>query len=135
MEAFQDIVFGDADVNTTELKAHLWRAAVQHTFSDTLKGNLSAFYGDYDKLYQNFYASSYSQDVSPDVVTLDGYVDTTTRENTILSGNLVGELEAGGLEHTSLLVLSSYRRSNQDRWNTFWDTTQDDNEVFQYREI
>ena len=65
VEAFQDIVFGDADVNTTELKAHLWRAAVQHTFSDTLKGNLSAFYGDYDKLYQNFYASSYSQDVSP----------------------------------------------------------------------
>ena len=37
VEAFQDIVFGDADVNTTELKAHLWRAAVQHTFSDTLK--------------------------------------------------------------------------------------------------
>ena len=131
VEAFQDIVFGDADVNTTELKAHLWRAAVQHTFSDTLKGNLSAFYGDYDKLYQNFYTSSYSQDVSPDVVTLDGYVDTTTRENTILSGNLVGELEAGGLEHTLLAGVEFLStNSNQDRWNTFWDTTQDDNEVF-----
>ena len=131
VEAFQDIVFGDADVNTTELKAHLWRAAVQHTFSDTLKGNLSAFYGDYDKLYQNFYASSYSQDASPDVVTLDGYVDTTTRENTILSGNLVGELEAGGLEHTLLAGVEFISTSsNQDRWNTFWDTTQDDNEVF-----
>ncbi|MGB0142190.1 MAG: TonB-dependent receptor, partial [Luminiphilus sp.] len=131
VEAFQDIVFGDADVNTTELKAHLWRAAVQHTFSDTLKGNLSAFYGDYDKLYQNFYTSSYSQDVSPDVVTLDGYVDTTTRENTILSGNLVGELEAGGLEHTLLAGVEFIStNSNQDRWNTFWDTTQDDNEVF-----
>jgi len=131
VEAFQDIVFGDADVNTTELKAHLWRAAVQHTFSDDLKGNLSAFYGDYDKLYQNFYASSYNQDASPGVVTLDGYVDTTTRENTILSGNLVGELEAGGLEHTLLAGVEFIStNSNQDRWNTFWDTTQDDNEVF-----
>ncbi|MEC7491698.1 MAG: TonB-dependent receptor plug domain-containing protein, partial [Pseudomonadota bacterium] len=131
VEAFQDIVFGDADVNTTELKAHLWRAAVQHKFSDTLKGNLSAFYGDYDKLYQNFYASSYNQYASPDVVTLDGYVDTTTRENTILSGNLVGEVEAGGLEHTLLAGVEFIStKSNQDRWNTFWDTTQDDNEVF-----
>ena len=131
VEAFEDIVFGDADVNTTELKAHLWRAAIQHTFSDTLKGNLSAFYGDYDKLYQNFYASSYNQDASPDVVTLDGYVDTTTRENTILSGNLVSELEAGGLEHTLLAGVEFIStNSNQDRWNTFWDTTQDDNEVF-----
>ena len=131
VEAFQDIVFGDADVNTTELKAHLWRAAVQHTFSDTLKGNLSAFYGDYDKLYQNFYASSYNQDASPGVVTLDGYVDTTTRENTILSGNLVGELETGGLEHTLLAGVEFIStKSNQDRWNTFWDTSQDDKEVF-----
>jgi catecholate siderophore receptor len=131
VKAFQDIVFGDADVNTTELKAHLWRAAVQHTFSDTLKGNVSAFYGDYDKLYQNFYASSYNQDASPGVVTLDGYVDTTTRENTILSGNLVGELETGGLEHTLLAGVEFIStQSNQDRWNTFWDTTQDDKEVF-----
>ncbi len=131
VEAFQDIVFGDADVNTTELKAHLWRAAVQHTFSDTLKGNLSVFYGDYDKLYQNFYASSYNQDASPGVVTLDGYVDTTTRENTILSGNLVGELETGGLEHTLLAGVEFIStKSNQDRWNTFWDTSQDDKEVF-----
>ncbi|MEC7075725.1 MAG: TonB-dependent receptor, partial [Pseudomonadota bacterium] len=131
VEAFRDIVFGDADVNTTELKAHLWRAAMQHTFSDNLKGNLSAFYGDYDKLYQNFYASSYNQDASPDVVTLDGYVDTTARKNTILSGNLVSELEAGGLEHTLLAGVEFIStNSNQDRWNTFWDTTQDDNEVF-----
>ena len=65
------------------------------------------------------------------MVTLDGYVDTTTRENTILSGNLVGELEAGGLEHTLLAGVEFISTSsNQDRWNTFWDTTQDDNEVF-----
>ena len=49
------------------------------------------------------------------------------RENTILSGNLVGELEAGGLEHTLLAGVEFIStKSNQDRWNTFWDTTQDD---------
>ena len=131
VEAFQDIVFGDADVNTTELRAHLWRAAVQHTFSDSLKGNVSAFHGNYDKLYQNFYASSYNQETTPEVVTLDGYVDTTQRENTIVSANLVSELATGGVGHTVLSGVEFIStKSNQDRWNTFWDTTQDDNETF-----
>ena len=50
---------------------------------------MTAFYGDYDKFYQNFYAASYEESNSPDVVTLEGYVDTTQRENLILSANLI----------------------------------------------
>ena len=102
VEALEDVVFGDPAVNTTELDAHLWRAALQHNFSETLKLNVSAFYGDYDKLYQNFYAASgYDEENTPDEVTLDGYVDTTERQNTIFTANIVrGNL--GGLEHTLL---------------------------------
>jgi catecholate siderophore receptor len=40
-------------------------------------------------------------------------------------------LEAGGLEHTLLAGVEFISTSsNQDRWNTFWDTTQDDKETF-----
>jgi catecholate siderophore receptor len=131
VEAFEDIVFADPELNTSTLEAHLFRAALQHEFSANLKGNVSAFYGDYDKLYQNFYASGYDQINSPDVVELDGYVDTTDRQNLILSGNLIGQFFTGNVEHT-LIAGAEYidTESDQDRFNAFWDTTQDDNEMF-----
>ncbi|WP_246263501.1 TonB-dependent receptor [Parasphingopyxis algicola] len=131
VEAFEDIVFADPELNTNELQAHLLRASLQHDFSENLKGNFSAFYGNYDKLYQNFYASGYDQANTPNQVTLDGYVDTTQRENLILSGNLVGEFDTGRIHHT-VIVGGEYinTSSDQDRFNSFWSTTMDDNEVF-----
>ena len=131
VEVLEDVVFGDPAVNTTELDAHLWRAALQHNFSETLKLNVSAFYGDYDKLYQNFYASGYDEENTPDEVTLDGYVDTTERQNTIFTANIVKEGMLGGIGHTLLAGVESISTSSdQDRYNTFWDTTQDDKETF-----
>lgn len=131
VDALDDIVFGDPDLNKTQLDAHLLRASIQHDFSETLKGNISAFYGDYDKLYQNFYVSGYNQASTPDEVTLDGYVDTTKRQNMSLSGNLIGEFAAGRLSHTVIAGVEYIdTSSDQDRFNAFWDTTSDDNEVF-----
>ena len=131
VEDFADIFFGDPELNTTELQAHLIRASLQHEFTDSVKGNFSTFYGDYDKLYQNFYASGYDQATTPNQVTLDGYVDTTERQNLILSGNLIGEIRAGGVNHT-LITGGEYisTSSDQDRFNSFWNTTSDDNEIF-----
>ena len=128
---FKDIVFGDPEQNTTVLTAHLLRATMQHIFSATLKGNFSAFLGDYDKLYQNFYASGYSQESTPDSVTLDGYVDTTKRRNMMLSGTLIAELVTGATNHT-VVAGGEYidTSSDQDRYNSYWDTTSDDNEIF-----
>ncbi len=131
VEAFQDIVFGDEEENFHELEAHLIRASLQHEFTDFLKGNFGVFYGDYDKLYQNFYASGYNQAATPDVVTLDGYIDATDRQNLILSGNLVGDFETASIGHT-LIVGGEYINTSSDqfRFNAFWDTTSDDNETF-----
>ena len=129
--AFQDIIFGDPNLNTATLQANLFRGLLQHRFSDSVKGNLNAFYGDYDKMYQNFYASSYSEATTPDQVTLDGYRDTTQRENLVVSGTLVGQLVLGNVDHT-LLVGAEFidTVSDQDRYNAYWDTTSDDNETF-----
>ena len=131
VERFDRVVFGDPDVNLTSLEAHIFIANLQHRFSDSMKGQLTAFYGDYDKLYQNFYAASYSESNSPDVVTLDGYVDTTQRDNLIFSGNLIKELAFVGMSHR-FLVGAEYvdTSSNQDRWNTHWSETADDREAF-----
>ena len=131
VEAFEGILFADPELNLTQLEAHLLRAALQRDFSDTLKGNFSAFYGDYDKLYQNFYASGYNQAATPDLVTLDGYVDTTDRQNLILSGNLIGEFRTHDISHTVIAGAEFIdTSSDQDRFNSYWDTTSDDNEIF-----
>jgi len=131
VEAFEDIVFGDPDLNKNDLEAHLFRAAVQHEFSNSLKGNFSLYHGDFDKFYQNFYASGYNQAASPDVVTLDGYVDTTQRENTIVSGNFVWEFSLGMIDHTVITGAEIIdTASDQDRFNSLWNATSDDNELF-----
>lgn len=131
VKRLDQVVFGDPDVNRTQLEAHIFIANVETRFSDSLKGKVTAFYGDYDKVYQNFYAASYNEAVSPDLVTLDGYVDTTQRENLILSGNLIKEAVFAGMSHRFMLGAEFVNTSSdQDRWNTFWSGTSDDRETF-----
>ena len=103
MDALNGVVFGDEDLNRSEFKLLSFRALLQHSFSDALKGIFTVSYTDYDKLYQNIYASGYNE--TNNVATLDGYVDTTERQNFILSGNLVAEFEAADIKHTILLSL------------------------------
>lgn len=128
---FDKIVFGDPELNTAEFEAHILRANLQHEFADNLKGNFTVAYGDYDKLYQNFYASGYDEVNRPNYVTLDGYVDTTQRETLTLSGTMVGEFETGSIGHTIVGGLEYIDTSNDnDRQNARWDRTDDDNEIF-----
>ena len=135
VESLQDITFGDEDVNTAEFEGHVLRANLQHRFNDLLKGNFSASYGDYDKLYQNFFPVGYNAS-NPDfggieTVNIDGYVDTTQRQNLTLSGNLIGEFDTGSIGHT-LIVGAEFidTQNDNDRFNTFFSTSQDDVETF-----
>jgi catecholate siderophore receptor len=116
------IVFGDPDLNKSEFESISYRALLQHSFSDTIKGIFTASYTDYDKLYQNFYASAYDETVNPDLVTIDGYVDTTERQNFILSGNLVAEIETSNIKHTLLFGAEFVDSSSEnDRFNPDFD--------------
>lgn len=131
VEDFEDILFGDPELNTSQLQAHLLRTSLQHVFSDSVKGNISALYGEYDKSYENFYVSAYDQENTPDRVTLDGYVDASQRKNLILSGNLIGDFNTGSLGHTIVAGVEYIdTSSDQDRFNSYWDTTLDDTEMF-----
>ena len=129
VEALADITFGDALENFTQLEAHLLRANLSHEFSDNIKGNFAAFYGDYDKVYSNFFTTDY--DETTNIVELDGYIDDTQRQNLILSGNLIGEFETGSVAHT-LIVGGEYINTSSDqfRFNSFFNTSQDDRETF-----
>ena len=128
-EQVEDITFSDADFATTTLEAHIARAALTHDFNENLKANLSVTYGDYDKFYANLFPVSF--DEATNVVGLDGYVDTTQRDSLTLAANFIGEFATGAVSHTFVLG-GEYidTKNNNDRFNTFFDQTQDDVEFF-----
>lgn len=108
LRGFRDTLFGFDGVNRTTLQAHIVKLRVEHDFSDSLQFNATTLYGDYDKLYRNVYPVDAILGVPAggplvDSVTLDGYNDTTDRENFITQGNLVWTGDTGGLGHTLLL--------------------------------
>lgn len=121
VEAFEDIVFGDSELNLSTNQAHVFRATLSQEFSENLKGVFNATYSDFDKFYANYYAQdlvSLTPDGQSGIVRLDGYVDTTQRKSFNLSGNLIGEFSTGSIEHT-IVAGAEYRdtSNNNDRFN------------------
>ena len=133
VEALADIVFGDADGNVNKVEASIFRAAISHVFSDTIKGNLSLTSNSFEKMYQNTYANNYYADSN--TVQMDGYHDPTERDNLIVTGNLVSETNIGETTHTFLIGFESIETDNSNlRYNTYW-TTNDCSESNYDREV
>ena len=129
VEALKDIVFGTSDINITTLEADIFRGTLTTDFSDTSKGIFSVTSSEFEKMYQNLYASGY--DLDANVVTLDGYRDPTERENLIISANLVNEIQIGGAIHTLLIGAEIVDTDNKNiRYDTYWSTTEKDKESF-----
>ena len=130
VERFSKITFGDSmGNNLSTLKADIFRAIMSTNFSDTTKANLTIVSSEFKKIYQNYYASGYSAGTS--LVTVDGYNDPTERENTIISGNLINELEIGSSTHTLLFGTEMIDTSNKNkRYDTYWSTNKSDKETF-----
>ncbi|ERL46733.1 ABC-2 transporter component protein [Candidatus Micropelagos thuwalensis] len=127
VEAFEKITFGDENINLTTLEAQIFRGLLSHEFSDTMKGNVTVHYGDYEKMYRNLYATGYDGTN----VTMDGYLDPTERTNLIVSGNLIKEFNMGDTQHVLLVGLEHIKTENENlRHNTYWSTTGNDKETF-----
>ena len=124
VESLKDFVFGDPTENYSTHEAHIFKAIYEHELTDSLSGRLSVSHSDHDKLYQNFYASSY--DAAAGSVKLDGYLDTTQRETTTFSYQVNGEFEMGDIVHNLIAGIEFIETSNDnDRYNADW--TPDDN--------
>jgi len=107
LTGYRDTLFGQPGTNRTTLQAHIVKLQFEHDFSDELSFSSTTQYGDYDKLYRNIYpVDSRSNDIrltpTANSVTLDGYVDTTDRENFISQGNLLWTGDTGALGHSLL---------------------------------
>ncbi|GJL92671.1 TonB-dependent receptor [Hyphococcus sp.] len=129
LEGFDKTFFGSPDQNFTTLEAHIVRAKIDHTFSDFLRGNITAQFADYAKLYQNIYTADF--DAATNMITMDGYQDMTERQNLIFQGNLIGEFATGPFGHT---VLFGAEYGDQDTANArndnFFTDSADDQITF-----
>jgi catecholate siderophore receptor len=120
IEGFENTFFGSPDGNSTTLQAHILRGRVDHEFSESLRGNVTLQYADYDKFYENLYPSDAVEmtGMTFPSVELDGYRDTTVRENLIGQVNLVGEIATGAIGHT---LLAGIEAGDQDTANARLD--------------
>ena len=93
---------------------------IDHEFSSGLRGNVTAMFADYDKMYQNLYANeavTLMNGTFPEV-ELDGYRDVTQRDNAIVQANLIGEYTTGLIDHT---LLAGIEYGNQQTNNNRGD--------------
>ena len=130
-EGLKDIVFGEEGVNIQTLEASIFRGNLEHRISSNQKAVVSFQSSNFEKFYQNYYASGYDGTL----VTMDGYSDPTERDNTMFSANLINEFDVpflnGSAKHTLMVGAEAISTDNKNfRYNTFWSTTLDDNEVF-----
>lgn len=119
LQGYAETFFGSPDQNVTTLNAHILRARIEHNFSGHLRGNITAQFAEYDKLYQNLYASEevvVTNGIFP-AVELDGYQDKTQRENLIVQANLVGEAATGLVGHTLLFGAEFGRQDSKNARN------------------
>ena len=130
VKRFSKITFGDSKGgNFSLLEADIFRATLSTDYSNTTKGNLAIISSEFKKMYQNYYVAEYSAGES--VVTVDGYKDPTERDNTIISANLINELEIGSTTHTLLFgveVIDTFNKN--ERYDAYWSTSMSDTETF-----
>jgi len=130
-ESLKDIVFGEEGVNIQTLEASIFRANLDHRMNENQKVVVSMQSSSFEKFYQNYYASGYDGTL----VTMDGYSDPTERDNFMFSANFISEFDSaflnGFAKHTFIIGAEAIDTDNKNfRYNTFWSTTEDDNEVF-----
>ena len=129
IEALDGITFGDTELNFNDLEAHTFRIGVDHEINSNWKARGTAFFGTYDKVYSNFFPSAF--DDATNSVEIDGYVDTTQRENFVLSGDIIGEFETFGVEHKLALGAEYiHTASDQFRFNNVFASNGEDQQFF-----
>jgi catecholate siderophore receptor len=129
VDSLRDTVFGSESLNTQTLEATIFRGTLTREFSDSMTGVFNLHYADYEKMYQNLYASGY--DGTAGTVTLDGYRDPTERTHMVINGHITSQFTAGGMSHT-LLVGGEYidTENKNHRFNSQWSTSGSDKETF-----
>jgi catecholate siderophore receptor len=76
-----ELFYGQPFASYTNFDGHIATATLEHETAGGLQIRNHTFYADYDKLYQNIFASSAVGAPGPDLVQLNGYQSAQARQN------------------------------------------------------
>jgi len=126
----RDTFFGVPGINRTGLDAHIVKARLDGELATGVDWTTTLLYGDYDKFYDNVYASGPASAIDG-TVPLAGYSDPTRRRNFLAQSNLVAKQDLGGIANEILLGLEYGDQSsaNQRRSVAFSSASLDLSEI------
>lgn len=96
-----DTFFGNARMSPNETETTAFNALIEHAFDNGLTIRNRTRYADYDKFYQNVFASSSVNNSGN--FNIGAYRDETDRENLINQTDLLYNLKTGPIEHKLLI--------------------------------
>ena len=99
IRGFRDTFFGQEGFNRSRVKAHHVRARIDAELSDSLTANATGLFTDSDK----FYANVFPRGATATTAELEGYADSTERQNFIGQANLIWTDATGPIGHTLLV--------------------------------
>ncbi len=95
-----DQFFGNARLSPNETETTAFNAMIEHIFDNGITLRNRTRYADYDKYYQNVFASSALR--NDGTIGVSAYRDETDRENLINQTDLTYDLQLGGMQHKLL---------------------------------
>lgn len=106
--------FGNPEQSPTETTVRTVAAAIEHQFKNGVMLTNKTRYADYDKYYQNVYASNaVGVGVAADEVEIKGYVDDTQRQNLFNQTDLVFKFSTGDIKHQLLTGMELGRQDTE----------------------
>lgn len=115
--------FGNADQSPTETHVNAGYVQLEHAFSKDLTLNNRTRFAQYDKYYQNVFASSVV--AADNTLTLENYRDETQRENFTSQTDVTWRAKTGSVGHqlTAGVDVERQRSENQRLLASFVDAT------------
>ena len=112
--ASEKAFFGNPDLSPSDVTVTSVSAVLEHEFSDALTLRSTLLFADYDKSYQNIFASS-AVNAQAGTVQLAAYQSRTERQNLISQTDLIWEGQLGGMNHTLLLGVEAGRQESDNQ--------------------
>ncbi|MFN3911928.1 TonB-dependent receptor [Hyphomonas sp.] len=106
--------YGNPELSPSEVTANTLSAVLEHEISSALTLRSTLLYGDYEKFYQNIFAST-AVNAAAGTVQLAAYNSMTTRENLISQTDLVWKGRAAGLDHTLLVGVEAGQQTSDNQ--------------------
>jgi len=104
--------FGDPDRSPTDVEMYAFTASIDHEFTDNITLRNTTRYADYDKFYQNVFASGAV--TAGGMVPIAAYNNDTQRENFLNQTDVVFKFDTGKVGHTLLTGMELSRQETDN---------------------